>query len=59
MDKKSKIKCNVESCKHQDSDKCECKLDGIQVSCVCDNDDCTCSVDTVCDSFDTDIEDSE
>ena len=55
MDKKSKIKCNVESCKHQDSDKCECKLDEIQVSCVCDNDDCTCSVDTVCDSFDTDI----
>ena len=27
----SSIKCNVDNCKHQDSAKCECELDEINV----------------------------
>lgn len=52
------IKCDVESCKHQNTDKQECELDEIKVSCVCDNDDCTCSSDTICDSFESIDEDN-
>lgn len=35
------IKCNVSNCKHNDNDKCVCKLDSIKVSCSCDGCDCT------------------
>ncbi len=59
MDKKSKIKCEVNSCKHQNTDKQECELDEIKVSCVCDNDDCSCTEETVCDSFDSIDEEKE
>lgn len=47
----SAIKCNVESCKHQNSDKCECELEQIEVVCNCNEDDCCCSSDTSCGSY--------
>lgn len=50
--KNVKIKCDVESCRHQNTEKQECELNEIKVSCICDNDDCSCSTDTICDSFD-------
>ena len=56
MGKNQKIKCNVVSCKHQESDKNECKLDEIKVDSICDNDDCNCCTDTICDSFDPEVE---
>ena len=59
MNKKSRIKCDVESCIHQNTEKAECELEEIKVSCICDNDDCTCSTDTICDSFDSAVEDNE
>lgn len=52
----SSIKCDVESCKYQDKDKECCTLDEIQVACTCDNDECDCSNDTVCASYDLDEE---
>ena len=45
------IKCDVESCKYNNTDNCECELDEIKISCNCANDDCTCSEETICDSF--------
>ena len=57
------IKCDVESCKYNNTDNYECELDEIKVSCNCANDDCTCSEETICDSFeekeDTSDDDSE
>lgn len=39
MTKKQKIKCNVESCKHQNCDSNTCCLDEICVGCDCPNND--------------------
>ena len=47
----SSIKCDAESCKHQNYDKGECELEQIKVTCTCDNNECDCSNDTICDSF--------
>lgn len=44
------IKCNVESCIHNDCDCNYCELDEIQVTCSCDNDK-ACKQETICDSF--------
>ena len=38
----NKIKCDVETCKHNDCDK---------VSCTCDNDSCKKVEETVCENF--------
>ena len=44
-----KIKCNVESCKHNDCDSKMCLLDEIKVG-TCNG--CTCCKDdTICNSF--------
>ena len=45
------IKCNVSNCKHNDNDKCVCKLDSIKVSCSCDGCDCTNKEETICESY--------
>lgn len=58
-DKKQTIKCNVESCKFNNSDDNKCELDEIQVSCTCDNDDCRCNDETICDSFEEKNDDEE
>ena len=49
--KNQTIKCDVESCKYNNTDNYECELDEIKVSCNCANDDCTCSEETICNSF--------
>ena len=51
MAKKQKIKCDVESCKHQNTDEKICELDEIKVSCTCNNDEYECNDETVCESF--------
>ena len=50
-DKKQTIKCDVESCKYNNTDDKLCELDEIKVSCICDNDDCRSNDETICDSF--------
>lgn len=50
-DKKQIIKCDVESCKYNNIDDKLCELDEIKVSCICDNDDCRSTDETICDSF--------
>lgn len=62
MAKKQKIKCDVESCRHQNTDENTCELDEIKVSCICDNEECECSDETVCESFESteeNIDDSD
>lgn len=49
--KKQTIKCDVESCKYNNTDDKLCDLDEIKVSCICDNDDCRSNDETICDSF--------
>lgn len=56
MAKKQKIKCDVESCKHQNTDEKMCELDEIKVSCTCNNDECECNDETVCESFESTLE---
>lgn len=43
------IKCDVETCKHNE-DKC-CDLDEVKISCNCGCDECNCVDDTICESF--------
>ena len=49
MKKETKVKCDVESCKHND-DK-ECELKELDISCTCDNDECEEKEETICKSF--------
>lgn len=58
-DKKQTIKCDVESCKYNNSEDRECELDEILVSCTCDYDDCRCTDETICDSFEEKDSDEE
>lgn len=57
MSKNQKINCDVVSCKYQNTDKNVCELEEIKVSCICDNDDCTDCTETICDSFETAVDD--
>ena len=54
--KKSKIKCDVESCVHQNNDEKVCELDEIKVSSgeECNEDEVVENEQTVCESFDCD-----
>jgi len=54
--KNQKIKCNVDTCKHNNTNEKECKLPEIKVgSCSkCDNP--NCKEDTICDSFEEEKE---
>ncbi len=54
--KKSKIKCDVESCVHQNNDEKVCELDSIKVSSCedCNDDEVVENEQTVCESFDCD-----
>ena len=47
--KNQKIKCNVETCKHNDCEQELCQLSEIKVGCGCD--DTNCKDDTICVSF--------
>ncbi len=53
-DKKQTIKCDVHSCKYNNTEDNFCDLDEIKFSCTCDNDDCECTNDTICYSFEED-----
>lgn len=48
----SSIKCSVENCKHNNSEKGSCTLEEIEVDCTCDSCDCTETKETICKSFD-------
>ena len=37
---KGTIKCDVESCKHNNCDNGCCELDEVKISCTCNNDCC-------------------
>lgn len=52
-DNNQTIKCEVESCKYNDEEG-TCELDEIKVGCDCDNDKCSCTEETVCQSFEED-----
>lgn len=47
----NKIKCNVDTCTHNDNKKNCCELDSISISCTCDNDCCCNCEETICQSF--------
>ena len=53
MDKENKqtIKCDVHTCKYNNTDNHMCELDEVKISCTCDNDDCDNTNDTICYSF--------
>lgn len=59
--KNASIKCDVESCKHNDcSCGCGyCSLDEIKVSCTCNHDEAEHKDVTVCDSFECDCNKKE
>lgn len=56
MKKETKVKCNVKSCKH--NEKKECDLDELNISCTCDNENCTDKQETICQSFEEDDDDN-
>ncbi len=49
--KNPSIRCDVESCKHNDYSCGYCDLDEIQVSCNCKNDEVEDQEETICASF--------
>ena len=53
------IKCNVESCKHNNCDEGTCTLEEIEISCTCDNCDCSNEDETICRSFENDESESD
>ncbi len=54
MSKKSKkINCNVDTCKHNNKDDECCELESVKISCTCNNDECECTEETICQSFET------
>ncbi len=55
--KNNSIQCDVSSCKHNNCEEGYCELDEIKVSCTCDNDNCSCTDKTICDSFEEHGED--
>lgn len=49
MGKDTKVKCDVESCKHND---CHCcSLEVLDITCTCDKEDCQHKKETICGSF--------
>lgn len=49
MNKNTKVKCDVENCKHNDCNCCN--LDILDISCTCSNCDCHDKEETICRSF--------
>lgn len=48
---KNKIECDVDSCSYNNSNDNCCELESIKISCTCNNDECHCIEETVCQSF--------
>ena len=55
MKKETKVNCEVENCKHNESKKCD--LDELDISCTCDNKDCEDKQETICNNFEKNEED--
>lgn len=51
----NKIKCDVETCTH--NEKKNCNLDEVKISCNCGSDECNCIDETICESFEEKEED--
>lgn len=49
MKKDTKVKCDVESCKHNDCNLCN--LEVLDISCTCSGDECSNKRETICKSF--------
>lgn len=49
MKKDTKVKCDVESCKHNDCNLCD--LEVLDISCTCNGDSCSNKKETICKSF--------
>lgn len=49
MIKKTSVKCDVETCKHNDSKLCS--LDKLDISCICPGCECHNQKETICRSF--------
>lgn len=47
------IKCDVNSCNHNNIEEGTCQLEKIQVSCTCNKDKCSNCLETICESFET------
>lgn len=45
------IKCDVDTCKHNNKNEECCELESVKISCTCNNDECECTEETVCQSF--------
>lgn len=45
------IKCNVTNCKYNNDIDYLCKLDSIDVSCTCNQNNCNNKKETICNSF--------
>ena len=54
--KKQNIKCNVESCRHNDCSEKECKLPEIKIGSTCKDNSANCKEDTICDNFEEEKE---
>lgn len=46
-----KIKCDVNSCTHNNTDDKCCELESIKISCTCDVNECHDCKETICESF--------
>lgn len=51
MSKDTKVKCDVNSCKHNNCNCCD--LDVLDITCTCDGEDCENKSETICGSFAT------
>ena len=51
MKKNNKIKCDVKSCEYNNAHKNICNLNTIKISCICNNESCIDSKETICQSF--------
>lgn len=47
----NKIKCNVNSCEHNNTDNKHCELENISISCICNENECHDCNETICESF--------
>ncbi len=53
MNKKNTIKCDVDSCNHNNNEEGTCTLEKVNISCTCNNSSCSYPEETICQSFET------
>lgn len=57
MKKETKVNCEVETCKHNESKYCD--LEELEISCTCDNENCSDKKETICNNFEKYEEDDD